>query len=80
MKVTVYKFNPATDAEPYYVSGEVPYTKDMSALHALKLFNENVAQVNYDYSCRGRLCGAGSAGGLPWSRLLLRAEFQFLRG
>jgi len=57
MKITVYKFNPATDAEPYYVSGEVPYTKDMSALHALKLFNENVAQVNYDYSCRGRLCG-----------------------
>lgn len=57
MKITVYKFNPATDAEPYYVSGEVPYIKDMSALHALKLFNENVAQVNYDYSCRGRLCG-----------------------
>lgn len=57
MKWTVYKFNPATDAKPYYVTGEVPYTKDMSALHALKYFNENIEHVNYDYSCRGRLCG-----------------------
>lgn len=57
MKWTVYKFNPATDLKPYYVSGEVPFEEGMTALHALKYFNENVEHVNYDFSCRGRLCG-----------------------
>ena len=57
MKITVFKYDPAFDAEPYYVTGEVPYTENMSALHALKLFSETVEHVNYDISCRGRICG-----------------------
>lgn len=57
MKVSVLKFNPAADGQPYYVDGEVEYTENMTALHALKLFNENVQHVNYEYNCRARLCG-----------------------
>lgn len=57
MKLKVYKYNPATDAAPYYVEGEVDYRDQMTALEALVEFNENVAPVNYDYSCACRLCG-----------------------
>lgn len=57
MKLNVYKFDPSTDKEPYYVSGEVPYTEKMTGLHALMYFDENVAHVNYDHSCRARACG-----------------------
>ena len=57
MKITVCKFDPAVDANPYYVSGEVPFTENMTALRALKYFDENVEHVNYDISCRGRICG-----------------------
>ncbi|MCI8402033.1 MAG: succinate dehydrogenase/fumarate reductase iron-sulfur subunit [Lachnospiraceae bacterium] len=57
MKLTVYKFDPAVDKEPYYVSGEVPYEEHMTGLHALMYFDENVAHVNYDHSCRARACG-----------------------
>lgn len=57
MKLTVYKYNPAVDAAPYYVSGEVPWQEHMSGLHALMWFDENVAHVNFDHSCRARACG-----------------------
>lgn len=57
MKITVQKYDPAVDAAPYYVSGEVPFEENMTALRALKLFDETVAHVNYDVSCRGRICG-----------------------
>lgn len=57
MKLNVYKFDPAVDAEPYYVSGEVPFEEHMTGLHAVMWFDENVAHVNYDHSCRARACG-----------------------
>ena len=57
MKLTVYKFDPATDAEPYYVSGEIPFSDHMTGLHAIMRFDEQVAHVNYDHSCRARACG-----------------------
>jgi succinate dehydrogenase/fumarate reductase iron-sulfur protein len=57
MNISICKYDPAVDAKPYYVSGEVPYTENMTALHALKEFSETVEHVNYDISCRGRICG-----------------------
>lgn len=57
MKFTVYKYNPMVDVEPTYVSGEVPFTENMTALHALMYFDENIEHINYDHSCRSRVCG-----------------------
>ena len=57
MKITVLKFDPSVDQAPYYVSGEVPYTAQMTALEALMLFHQTVAPVSFDYSCACRLCG-----------------------
>jgi succinate dehydrogenase/fumarate reductase iron-sulfur protein len=57
MNITVYKYDPATDVEPYTVSGEVPYKEKMTALEALVYFNENVESVNLDYNCACRMCG-----------------------
>lgn len=57
MKITVFKYDPATDSEPYYISGEVPYKEKMTGMEALMYFHENIAAVNFDYSCVCRLCG-----------------------
>ncbi len=57
MKLNVFKFDPSVDKEPYFVSGEIPYVEGMTGLRALMYFDENVAHVNYDHSCRARACG-----------------------
>lgn len=57
MNITVYKFDPSVDSKPYYISGTIEYKEDMTALQALIDFHENVAPVNFDYSCAARLCG-----------------------
>ena len=57
MKITVQKYDPAVDAAPYDIEGEVPYKDNMSALEALVWFHENIQAVNFDYSCACRLCG-----------------------
>ena len=57
MKITVYKFDPSIDAAPYYIDGEVPFKEKMTAMEALLYFHRNIAPVNYDSSCGGRLCG-----------------------
>jgi len=57
MKITVYKYDPATDAAPYYVSGEVEYRAMMTALEALAAFHEEIQAINFDFSCGCRLCG-----------------------
>jgi succinate dehydrogenase/fumarate reductase iron-sulfur protein len=67
MKIRVQKYNPQTDAKPYYVTGEVPFTDKMTGLHALMRFDEDVEHVNYDHSCRSRVCGrcAMNLNGVP---------------
>lgn len=57
MKLTIYKYDPAVDSAPYYVTHEVPYTDKMTVLEAVVYFNENCEYVAYDYNCHGRLCG-----------------------
>lgn len=55
--VQVFKFDPSTDAASYYVSGEIEYVANMTGLAALIRFDEQVAHVNFDHSCRARACG-----------------------
>ena len=76
MKVSVYKFDPSKDKEPYYVHGEVPYKEDMTALEILQYFHENIAAINFDYSCACRLCGrcAMTINGVPGLACVIRAE------
>lgn len=57
MKITMYKYDPAVDAKPYYVTGEVEYTDKMTLLECIIAFRENVQDVAFDYSCHGRMCG-----------------------
>jgi len=57
MKLTIQKFNPQSDPEPYYVEGEVEYREHITALDALYLFHADVEPVNFDYSCGARICG-----------------------
>lgn len=57
MKINVYKYDPSRDAAPYYVSGEIDYVEHMTGLHAIMRFDEQVAHVNFDHSCRARACG-----------------------
>lgn len=57
MKITVLKYDPAVDNEPYYVDGEVEYTEKMTLLEAIISFHENCGEVAFDYSCHGRMCG-----------------------
>lgn len=57
MKFSVYKFDPMTDSEPHYVTADVPFEENMTALRALMYIDENVEHINYDHSCRSRVCG-----------------------
>lgn len=57
MKITIQKYDPAVDAEPYAIEGEVPWKEKMTALEALVYFHENIEPVNFDYNCACRLCG-----------------------
>ncbi|MDR0514222.1 MAG: 4Fe-4S dicluster domain-containing protein, partial [Coriobacteriaceae bacterium] len=76
MKLSVYKYDPATDAAPYYVSGQVEYREQMTLLEALQEFHENIEPVNFDYSCGCRLCGrcAVMANGQPVLMCVTKAE------
>jgi succinate dehydrogenase/fumarate reductase iron-sulfur protein len=57
MELKVYKYDPAIDANPYYVTGQVEYTEKMTVLEAIIAFHEQVGDVAFDYSCHGRMCG-----------------------
>jgi fumarate reductase iron-sulfur subunit/fumarate reductase (CoM/CoB) subunit B len=57
MKITIQKFDPTVDAEPYQAEYDVPKTEYMTVLEALVYIDENLEPLAYDYSCRGRCCG-----------------------
>jgi succinate dehydrogenase/fumarate reductase iron-sulfur protein len=57
MKVSVLKYDPTVDHEPYYVDYEVPKTEYMTVLEAMMYIDENIEPLAYDHSCRGRICG-----------------------
>lgn len=57
MKIKIFKYDPAMDANPYYIEHEVKYRDKMTVLEAIVSFHENSEAVNFDYSCHGRMCG-----------------------
>lgn len=61
MKIRIQKYNPMTDAEPYYVEGDIEYREKMTALDAVYDFHKNIEPISYEYSCGGRVCGRCAA-------------------
>jgi fumarate reductase iron-sulfur subunit len=57
MKIRIFKYDPAVDAEPRFIEHEVPYKEKMTVLEAIAWVHENKEMVAYDYSCHGRMCG-----------------------
>ena len=60
MKVSVYRYNPETDREPYmqHVNVELPAGKDLMVLDVLNLIKEQDPTVVYRRSCREGVCGS----------------------
>ena len=60
MLVSVYRYNPETDREPYMQDVEVslPEGKDMMVLDVLNLIKEKDQSLSYRRSCREGVCGS----------------------
>ena len=56
--ITVRKFDPTRDKEPYYVTYEVPYTREMRVLEALDYIVEELGEsLAYQWYCGVKKCG-----------------------
>lgn len=53
----ITRFDPSADDAPYETSHDVPWKEFLTVLQALQYVNEHYEPVNFDYSCRGGLCG-----------------------
>jgi succinate dehydrogenase / fumarate reductase iron-sulfur subunit len=60
MLVSVYRYDPAKDAEPYMqdIQVEIPEGKDLMVLDVLELLKEKDPSVAYRRSCREGVCGS----------------------
>ncbi len=60
MLVSVYRYNPETDREPYMQDVEVslPEGKDLMVLDVLNLIKEKDQTLSYRRSCREGVCGS----------------------
>ena len=60
MLVSVYRYNPETDREPYMQDVEVslPERKDLMVLDVLNLIKEKDQSLSYRRSCREGVCGS----------------------
>jgi succinate dehydrogenase / fumarate reductase iron-sulfur subunit len=60
MLVSVYRYNPETDREPYMQDVEIalPEGKDLMVLDVLNLIKENDQSLSYRRSCREGVCGS----------------------
>lgn len=67
MKVSIQKYDPSVDEQPYIVDFDVEWHEHMTVLEAITAINDDQAPVVFDYSCRGRDCGrcAMSLNGQP---------------
>ena len=82
MKISVQKYNPSVDAEPYFGTYEIEHTEHMTLLEALVVINDTIEPIAFDYSCRGRVCGrcAMTLNGTPclacvtWLRMRARTK------
>jgi len=60
MLVSIYRYNPETDREPYMQDVEVslPEGKDLMVLDVLNLIKERDQSLSYRRSCREGVCGS----------------------
>jgi len=60
MLVSVYRYNPEMDREPYMQDVEIalPEGKDLMVLDVLNLIKENDQSLSYRRSCREGVCGS----------------------
>jgi succinate dehydrogenase / fumarate reductase iron-sulfur subunit len=60
MQVSVYRYNPETDREPYMQDVEVslPEGKDLMVLDVLNLIKDKDQSLSYRRSCREGVCGS----------------------
>ena len=60
MLVSIYRYNPETDAEPVMqdIEVEIPTGKDLMVLDVLELAKRKDATVSYRRSCREGVCGS----------------------
>ena len=60
MLISVYRYNPETDREPYMQDVEVslPEGKDLMVLDVLNLIKEKDQSLSYRRSCREGVCGS----------------------
>ncbi len=57
-KITVKRFDPTVDREPYYQDYKYELTDNMTVLDVLNLMHEETdPSLSYSYSCRNRHCG-----------------------
>ena len=57
-RITVKRFDPTSDREPYYRDYEYDLTENMTVLDVLNLIHEETdPSLAYSYSCRNRHCG-----------------------
>lgn len=57
MNITVTKYDPSVDAEPYESTYDVPWYENITALETIMYIHENFEPIAFDYSCHGRACG-----------------------
>lgn len=59
MELRVLRYRPASDAEPVFVSFQVPWTDDMSVLQALQSIKDGQdGSLSFRWSCRMAVCGS----------------------
>lgn len=59
MKISVSRYRPETDKEPYLQDFEVPYRKETSLLEALNYIKDFLEpELSFRWSCRMAVCGS----------------------
>jgi succinate dehydrogenase / fumarate reductase iron-sulfur subunit len=60
MQVSVYRYNPENDSEPYMqdFTVEIPGNRDLMVLDVMALLKEKDSSVSYRRSCREGVCGS----------------------
>ena len=57
-KITVKRYDPTSDREPYFTEYEYDLSDSMTVLDVLNLIHEEIdPSLSYSYSCRNRHCG-----------------------
>lgn len=59
IKITVMRYRPEQDDEPFWQSFDVPYQEDMSVLDSLHYIKDNLdGSLSFRWSCRMAICGS----------------------